>query len=198
MPERRHTASSRLHDAAVLRRFGRIVAAGDVDFDIAEAARIAGARAVCASASARVWFGTRRKIELRRAAAGQNGLAAGAGVAGDQAFDVHGRLRGEALERLLPGRSSMKCGTPLRRFQSASLVLRAFCANELALAIGEAGARSRTSRRSRRCCRPASPKSAAPRPGATPANPPSPCCWSGCRARARGPSVRRSPPARTR
>lgn len=90
------------NDAAVLRRFGRIVATRNVELDIGEAVLVE-MRAQLAHCFLTRLIGHQAQVELRYGAPGQNGFAAGAGVPGNETFDVDRWLRGQPLERLSVG-----------------------------------------------------------------------------------------------
>ena len=99
-----HARVGGLHGAdevAVLGRFGRVVAARDIDLDILEATLVE-MRAQLGDAVVPGHVRYEPHVDLGDGAARQDGLAAGAGIARDQPLDVDCRLRGEALERLLP------------------------------------------------------------------------------------------------
>ena len=111
----------RLDELGVRRGLGGIVAAAHVDFDVAEAVlremvleqlQRAGGRHV----------GHEAHVDLGDGAMRQNGLAAGAGVSSDQAFDVDGGLAIRAAPARPASLSSWtQCSTPSCFFIVASL-----------------------------------------------------------------------------
>ena len=87
-----------LDQGAVLVRLGRAVAAGDVHLDVAEAALGEVRLQLAATASSLVMSGTSRMSIFASARSRQDRLAAGPGIAADQALDVDRRLRREPVD----------------------------------------------------------------------------------------------------
>ena len=79
---------------------GRVVSAGDVHFDIAEA-MLGEMRFERGRRFRSFHIGHKAQIHFRNGASGQNGFPAGAGVTGDESFDIYCRLRNEKLQRFL-------------------------------------------------------------------------------------------------
>jgi hypothetical protein len=100
MPARFRTAICDWISGAVDAVLG-VVAAGDVHFDVAEAA-FGEVRFESGDGVVLLHVGDETHIDFGDGAMREDGLAARAGVAADEAFDVHGRLRFEALVGLLP------------------------------------------------------------------------------------------------
>src|SRR5262245_11641524 len=76
---------------------GWVIAAGDVDFDVAEPA-LREMRFQCSSGFGGFHIGHEAQVHFCDGAAGENGLSTGAGVAADKALDVDGRTRNEELQ----------------------------------------------------------------------------------------------------
>src|SRR5439155_1007461 len=91
----------RFDQRRIFRRAGRVVAAGHVHFDIAEAA-LRQMRLQRRERVGRFHVWHKAHVDLRDRAMRQNCFAAGSGIAADQTFDVYRRLRFKTLVRLLP------------------------------------------------------------------------------------------------
>jgi hypothetical protein len=76
-------------------------------------------RAELSSASARL-VGDEAKVEFRHRAAGEDGLAAGTGIARDQTLDIDGRLRARRISVSSYLRLSIQTLTPSAALSAAS------------------------------------------------------------------------------
>ena len=91
----------RLDERRIRGASGRIVAAGHIDFDIAEAA-LREVRLQRGERAGAVMSGTSRRSSFATARCGRTVLPPGPGVAADQSFDVHRRPACQQFQRLQP------------------------------------------------------------------------------------------------